>query len=97
LVRDEVDAPRLVGSRCLEPFFPMLYRKIRALLNREGWNVGKYLICRLYKEEGMTLKKMRPQRKRKAFLNERNLPVPVAYSCLSDFADSHPQLSYRLE
>ena len=42
------------------------YRKIRALLNREGWNVGKYLVCRLYKEEGMTLKKMRPQRKRKA-------------------------------
>ncbi len=42
------------------------YRKIRALLNREGWNVGKYLVCRLYKEEGLTLKKMRPQRKRKA-------------------------------
>ena len=42
------------------------YRKIRALLNREGWNVGKYLVCRLYKEEGMTLKRMRPQRKRKA-------------------------------
>ncbi len=42
------------------------YRKIRALLNREGWNVGKYLVCRLYQEEGLTLKKMRPQRKRKA-------------------------------
>ncbi len=42
------------------------YRKIRALLNREGWNVGKYLVCRLYKEEGMTLKKMLPRRKRKA-------------------------------
>ena len=42
------------------------YRKIRALLHREGWNVGKYLVYRLYKEEGLTLKKMRPQRKRKA-------------------------------
>jgi putative transposase len=42
------------------------YRKIRALLNREGWNVGKHLVCRLYKEEGLTLKKMRFQRKRKA-------------------------------
>jgi putative transposase len=42
------------------------YRKIRALLNREGWNVGKYLVYRLYKEEGLALKKMRPQRKRKA-------------------------------
>src|SRR5579859_5294050 len=41
------------------------YRKIRVLLNREGWDVGKHLVYRLYKEEGLTLKK-RPQRKRKA-------------------------------
>jgi putative transposase len=42
------------------------YRKIRVLLNREGWNVGKYLVCRLYQEEGLTLKRMRLPRKRKA-------------------------------
>ena len=36
------------------------YRKIRVLLNREGWDVGKYLVYRLYKEEGLTLKRMRP-------------------------------------
>src|SRR5258708_19422634 len=41
------------------------YRKIRVLLNREGWDVGKYLVYRLYQEEGLALKK-RPQRKRKA-------------------------------
>jgi putative transposase len=41
------------------------YRKIRVLLSREGWDVGKYLVYRLYKEEGLALKK-RPQRKRKA-------------------------------
>lgn len=41
------------------------YRKIRVLLNREGWNVGKYLVYRLYKEEGLALKK-RPKRKQKA-------------------------------
>src|SRR5271167_4575434 len=41
------------------------YRKIRVLLNREGWRVGKYLVYRLYQEEGLVLKK-RPQRKRKA-------------------------------
>ena len=41
------------------------YRKIRVLLNREGWKVGKYLVYRLYKEEGLALKK-RPKRKRKA-------------------------------
>ena len=33
------------------------YRKIRVLLNREGWDVGKYLVYRLYKEEGLALKK----------------------------------------
>ena len=41
------------------------YRMIGVLLNREGWQVGKDLVYRLYKEEGLTLKK-RPQRKRKA-------------------------------
>jgi putative transposase len=30
-------------------------RKIRVLLKREGWNVGKKLVYRLYKEEGLTL------------------------------------------
>ena len=35
------------------------YRKIRVLLNREGWNVGKYLVYRLYSEEGLCLQRMR--------------------------------------
>jgi putative transposase len=42
------------------------YRKIRVLLNREGWDVGKYLVYRLYTEEGLTLKRMKPAGKRKA-------------------------------
>jgi putative transposase len=42
------------------------YRKIRVLLNREGWEVGKYLAYRLYREEGLTLKRMKPAGKRKA-------------------------------
>jgi putative transposase len=36
------------------------YRKIRVLLNREGWEVGKHLVYRLYKEEGLALKRMKP-------------------------------------
>jgi hypothetical protein len=28
------------------------YRKIRVLLNREGWNLGKYLLERFYRKEG---------------------------------------------
>jgi putative transposase len=42
------------------------YRKIRVLLNREGWDVGKYLVYRLYKEEGLSLRKKKPHGKRKA-------------------------------
>ena len=42
------------------------YRKIRVLLNREGWDVGKYLVNRLYTEEGLSLKRMKPAGKRKA-------------------------------
>ena len=41
------------------------YRKILVLLRREGWQVGKHLVYRLYKEEGLALKN-RPQKRRKA-------------------------------
>jgi putative transposase len=36
------------------------YRKIRVLLNREGWTVGKHLVYRLYREEGLTLQHRPP-------------------------------------
>ncbi len=42
------------------------YRKIRVLLNREGWDVGKYLVYRLCQEEGLMLKRMKPAGRRKA-------------------------------
>jgi putative transposase len=41
------------------------YRKILVLLNREGWEVGKTLVQRLYQEEGLVLKQ-RPKRRRRA-------------------------------
>ena len=40
------------------------YRKIRVLLNREGWKVGKYLVERIYREEGLTLQQRRKRRRR---------------------------------
>lgn len=40
------------------------YRKIRVLLNREGWKVGKYLVERIYREEGLTLPQRRKRRRR---------------------------------
>ena len=33
------------------------YRKIRVLLIREGWKVGKKLVYRLYREEGLGLRR----------------------------------------
>jgi len=42
------------------------YRKIRVLLNREGWQVGKYLVERIYREEGLTLRQRRKRRRRVA-------------------------------
>jgi hypothetical protein len=41
------------------------YRKILVLPRREGWQVGKHLVYRLYKEEGLALKK-RPTKRSKA-------------------------------
>jgi putative transposase len=46
------------------------YRKIRVLLNREGWKVGKKLMYRLYKEEGLSLR-YKAKRKRRAALRRR--------------------------
>jgi putative transposase len=46
------------------------YRKIRVLLNREGWGVGKSLMQRLYREEGLVLKQ-RPKRRRRAAEHRR--------------------------
>ena len=42
------------------------YRKIRVLLNREGWRVGTYLVARIYREEGLTLQQRRKRRRRVA-------------------------------
>ena len=53
------------------------YRKILVLLRREGWQVGKHLVYRLYKEEGLALKK-RPQKRRKAVRHRQERFHPTA-------------------
>ena len=54
------------------------YRKIRVLLNREGWDVGKCMVYRLYKEEGLTLKRMKPAGKRKSSRTREDRIKPAA-------------------
>lgn len=40
------------------------YRKSRVLLNREGWAVGKHLVYRLSREEGLMLRRRSPRRRK---------------------------------
>jgi putative transposase len=53
------------------------YRKIRMLLNREGWKVGEYLVERPYREEGLTLRQ-RVKRWRRAAKDGRERFHPTA-------------------
>ena len=52
------------------------YRKIRVLLNREGWQVGKKLVYRLYHEEGLALR-YQARRKRRMSVNRRERIRPT--------------------
>ena len=49
------------------------YRKIRVLLIREGWQVGKKLVYRLYREEGLGLR-ARPKARRIVSEHRRQKP-----------------------
>ena len=53
------------------------YRKIRVLLNREGWAVGKKLVYRLYREEGLMLRH-KPRRQRRVAAARRERLQPAA-------------------
>ncbi len=53
------------------------YRKIRVLLRREGWQVGKKLLHRLYCEEGLVLR-YKPRRRRCAATHRRERCKPAA-------------------
>jgi putative transposase len=47
------------------------YRRLWILLQREGWGVNHKLVQRLYREEGLTLRRRRPKRRRSAVRRER--------------------------
>ena len=62
------------------------------LLRREDWQVGKHLVYRLYREEGLALKK-RPQRWRKAVRHreERFVATAPDKAWSLDFVADHLQ------
>jgi putative transposase len=73
------------------------YRKILVLLRREGWQVGKHLVYRLFKEEGLALKR-RPQKRREAVRHreERSRPTTPDQAWSLDFVADQLQDGRRL-
>jgi transposase InsO family protein len=55
-IRDPLTALRLRMSELAQTRIRYGYRKIRVLLIREGCQVGKKLVYRLYREEGLGLR-----------------------------------------
>ena len=47
------------------------YRRLHIMLRREGWPVNRKLVERLYRDEGLTLKRKKPKRRRSAVRRER--------------------------
>ena len=51
------------------------YRRLRVLLRREGWEVGKERFYRVYTEEGLALRRKRPWRHATAVHREQRRPA----------------------
>jgi putative transposase len=51
------------------------YRRLHVLLRREGWDVGKNQVYRLYTEEGLALRRKRPWRHVTAVHREQRRPA----------------------
>ena len=39
------------------------YRRVHVMLKREGWQVGRSVVYRLYREAGLTLRTKQPRRR----------------------------------
>ena len=68
------------------------YRRIHVLLRREGWTLGRNVVWRLYREEGLALRSKRPRRRKMVVQREaRCLPTRPNEAWSLDFI--HDQLS----
>ena len=68
------------------------YRRVHIMLKREGWQVGKHIVYRLYREEGLCLRAKRPRRRKMAVHREaRCKPSGLNQAWSLDFV--HDQLS----
>lgn len=68
------------------------YRRVHVMLKRDGWSVGRNLVYRLYREEGLMLRSKRPRRRKMAVHREaRCQPKRPNEAWSLDFV--HDQLS----
>ena len=61
-IRDPLTALRLRTRELAHARVRFGYRRILVLLRREGWDVGKKRLYRIYREEGLALRRKRPWR-----------------------------------
>lgn len=68
------------------------YRRVHIMLRREGWSVGRNLVYRVYREEGLALRSKRPRRNKMAVHREtRRQPLGPNEAWSLDFV--HDQLA----
>ena len=68
------------------------YRRVHVMLRREGWSLGRNLVYRLYREEGLALRRKQPRRRKMVVHREaRCRPTRANEAWTLDFV--HDQLS----
>jgi putative transposase len=91
-VRDPRTAMRLRMHEIAQTRIRYGYRRVHIMLKREGWNGGRNLVYRLYREEGLVLRRRRPRRRKTAVNREARHRVQGLNEAWSlDFV--HDQLS----
>jgi hypothetical protein len=63
------------GFRTMGQSRAVRYRRLRVLLQREPWEVGKERFYRMYTEEGLALRRKRPRRHATAVHREQRRPA----------------------
>jgi transposase InsO family protein len=56
------------------------YRRLHILLKREGWKMNWKKLYRLYREEGLTIRKSGGRKRRRRFLP--GTPISTSWRCL---------------
>jgi len=59
------------------------YRRLHILLQREGWKVGHTLVYRIYKEEGLSIRRRRPRRNRSCQIRVQRVEATCINQCWS--------------